>query len=577
MIRYFGAVALCVLLGLNVALGQDNDPPQLTLSSPTRGEIVPAGTVRVAGTVTDASGVSILVVNGVPVIPDAAGNFAELVAVRAGMNAIEVEAFDPYANATQVRTVVLAGTFRPLTQGVPNALAARLNRPGFVAIEALAAQELARADLGALVRAQNPLYEDTSGLTQVTVTAEAASFGTPRLSLDPQAGGLAVRVEVPAVDMTVRLRGRLGFVSFNRTVRTTATLATITGRASLVGQPGGGLRSQMTNTQVALDGFRFDISGFPGFLESLIRGVVRRVLVDQIKKQIETTIPAQVDQALTVFNQPVTKTVLGRPVTLRLVPNQVVVDPDGAFFRADADVAIPALPGHAGPGSLATPGAAPLLGPTRAFALSLDDDLLNRVGYAAWQGGLMDFSLDRAAATQLGLPAWLPLEAFWLQAFLPSLIGHVDPRDPLEFELESRLPPVFSARPGAEPLQVSVGEFVVSIYAAPAGRARQLVLEVTTQVEFAVGVTVDAQNTLRLSVAGRPTVRTEVTASPLAQVNATGVATFVDFLIPPVIQLLPRAWSGFPLPVVPGGVQPRGLELRADGPAGDHLTLRGDL
>jgi hypothetical protein len=55
------------------------------------------------------------------------------------------------------------------------------------------------------------------------------------------------------------------------------------------------------------------------------------------------------------------------------------------------------------------------------------------------------------------------------------------------------------------------------------------------------------------------------------------VATFVDFLVPPVIQLLPRVWSGFPLPAVPGGVQPRGLELRADGPAADHLTLRGDL
>jgi len=569
--------ALCALAGLGVALAQDTTPPTLTVTSPTRGELVPSGTVRVAGTVSDANGVAILVVNGVPVIPDAAGNFAELIAVQPGMNAIEVEAFDPSANGSQVRTVVLAGTFRPLTQSVPDALAARLNRPGFAAIEALAAQELARADLGALVRAQNPLYEDTSGLTRVTVTAEAASFGTPRMSLDPQPGALAVRVEVPAVDMTVRLRGRLGFVNFNRTVRATADLATITGQASLVGQPGGGLRSQMTNSQVALDNFRFDVSGFPGFLENLLRGVVRRTLVREIKKQIESTIPDQVDRALTVFNQPVTQTVLGRPVTLRLVPNRVDIDAQGAFFLADANVGIPALPGRTGPGSLVTPGAAPLLGVNRAFALSLDDDLLNRIAYGAWQGGLMDFSLDRAAATQLGLPAWLPLNAFWLQAFLPSLIGHVSPTDALEFEITSRLPAVISARAGAEPVQVSVGEFVVQIFAAPAGRARQLVLEVTTQVEFALGVSVDANNTLRLSVASRPQVRTEVTASPLTPVNATGVASFIDFLVPPVIQLLPQAWSGFPLPVVPGGVQPRNLELRADGPAGDHLTLRGDL
>ncbi|MEZ6188754.1 MAG: hypothetical protein R3F62_27600 [Planctomycetota bacterium] len=428
-VRWLVALLVCAPL----AFAQDTTPPQLTLSSPARGELVPAGTVRVAGTVTDAGGVAVLVVNGVPVIPDAAGNFAQLVAVTPGVNAIEVEAFDPSANGSAVRTAVLAGSFRPTTQVVPDAVAARLNRPGFQAIEALAAQELARADLGALIRAQNPLYEDTSGLTRVTVTAEAASFGTPRLSLDPQAGYLAVRVEVPNVDLTVRLRGRLGFMNFNRTVRTTATLATITGRASLVGQPGGGLASRMTNSQVTLDGFRFDISGFPGFLENLIRGAVRRVIVDQIKTQIEQTIPAQVDQALLVFNQPVTRTVLGRPVTVRLTPSQVAVDPQGAFVLAAADVAVPPVAGRSGPGSLATPARRDL--GHRLRGQRRNDNFSTGSATPPGRSGLLDVSLDRGRRPAQAPGDDPPRGAFLVAGPVAPARGRDRPFDPLELEL----------------------------------------------------------------------------------------------------------------------------------------------
>ena len=42
------------------------------------------------------------------------------------------------------------------------------------------------------------------------------------------------------------------------------------------------------------------------------------------------------------------------------------------------------------------------------------------------------------------------------------------------------------------------------------------------------------------------------------------------------LQLLPRAWSGFPLPVYPG-LTPRNLLFERSGPSNDFVTIKGDL
>src|SRR5690606_8182166 len=131
-------------------------------------------------------------------------SFLEVLALTPGLNVITLEAADTWGNRTRTALSVLAGDFLPTTQRVGDAVVARLNRPAFDAIEQEAAQQIGGASLANMILQQNPLSTGGGGLATLQVDATSASFGTPRLELDPRAGSLAVRAEVPSVDVTVR-------------------------------------------------------------------------------------------------------------------------------------------------------------------------------------------------------------------------------------------------------------------------------------------------------------------------------------------------------------------------------------
>lgn len=564
--------------GTSTPSGPDTAPPVITLTSPTRGLHTTQSMITVQGTVTDQTGVAYLIVNGTPVLPGAGGAFAHVLSLAPGLNVVELEAADPLGQRARTVLPVVAGAFLPEASNVTDALAARLNRPAFDAIERIAAQQLGGVNLAQMIMAQNPLFSGSYLVATVDVTATGASFGTPVLDLDPQQGGLAVSVELPAIDVSVRAAGRLlTLIPYGVNVNVTADRATVAATAVVNVAPGGVVTTTLQNTQVSLQNFRFDIGGIPTFLENLARDGVRRLIESQVKKQVEQIIPAEVNKAIAGANGPITQNVLGKPVTLHFIPKAVVFDGNGCSVLCDGDMLMAPVPGlPTTPGSLATAGAAPGHGLTPAIHLSVNDDLLNRMGHAAWRGGLMNLLIDQARAQQLGLPAWLPMDAFMLQVFFPQLIGHVNPLDPLEIEVSSATPALFTTLPAAQGLlEAGVGDLTVSIYVAPAGRPRDLVLRVGTQVKVGVAPSMQG-NTLKVDVVGQPTIKTDVFETPIVALNELAVENFVDFVLPPVIQLLPRAFTGFPLPVYPG-VNPTNVQATPDGPAGDFVTIRGDL
>ncbi len=564
--------------GTSTPTGPDTSPPLIALTSPTRGLHTTQTMLRVEGTVTDQTGVAYLIVNGDPVLPGAGGAFAHVLTLTPGLNVVELEAADPLGQRARTVLPVVAGAFLPEASNVTDALGARLNRPAFDAIERVAAQQLGGVNLAQMIMAQNPLFSGSYLVANIDVNATSASFGTPVLDLDPQQGGLAVRVELPSIDVRVRATGQgLGFIPINVPLTVTADRATLSATAVVNVAPGGVVTTTLQNTQVSLQNFRFDIGGIPTFLEDLARDAVRGLIERQVRAQVERIVPTEVNKAIAGANGPITQTVLGKQVTMHFIPKAVVFDANGCSVLCDGDMRMAAVGGlPTTPGSLTTPGAAPAHATTPAIHLSVNDDLLNRMGHAAWRGGLMNLLIDQAQAQQLGLPAWLPMDAFMLQVFFPQLIGRVNPLDPLELEVSSATPALFTTLPAAQGLlEAGVGDLTVSIYVAPPGRPRELVLRVGTQVK--VGVQPSMQgNTLKVDVVGQPTIKTDVFETPLVALNELAVENFVDFVLPPVIQLLPRAFSGFPLPVYPG-LNPTNVQAVPDGPAGDFVTIRGDL
>jgi hypothetical protein len=562
-----------------VASGPDTSPPVVTLTSPQRGEHTTQTAIMVTGTAIDQSGVSYLVVNGAAVLVGANGAFAAAVPVTSGLNIIELRCGDALGHEARTVLPVIAGTFLPETSNVGDAVAVRLNRPAFDAIERLAATQLGGVNLAQMIMAQNPLFDGNYLLATVTVTAQSATFGAPTLDLTPQAGGLRVHVELPNIDVRVRAAGRLvSLVNYGVNVAVTADKATLDAVA-VVTVTNGVVTTTLQNTTVTLDNFRFDIGGIPTFLENLARNAVRNLIQDQVKKQVETIVPREVNKAIAGATGPIVQTVLGRQVSLVLVPKLVLFDADGALVVTDGDLRVPPLAGATpptSPGSLITAGNKPSHGVTPSFHASLNDDMLNRVGHAAWKSGLMNMKIDQTAAVGLGLPAWFPMDAFLLQIFFPQLAGHVNPADPLELELSTGAPATFRTLAAPGLLEAGLGDLTIAVYVAPAGRPRQLVLKVGVQAQLPVAPSLSANNVLKVDVSGRPTIKTDVFETPLVALNELAIENFVDFIAPPVLQLLPRAWSGFPLPLYPG-VSPRNVQFTRDGPSNDWVTIKGDL
>lgn len=559
--------------------GPDTEPPLIVLTAPRRGAFTTQAQIDVEGTITDQSGIAYFVINGDPVVPAANGTFRHTIATTHGLNVIELEAADPLGQRTKSALSVIAGDFLPENSVVQDAVATRLNRPAFDAIERVAALQLGGTNLSALIMAQNPLYTSGSGgVASATVEATAASFGTPSLDLTPQAGGLDVKAEIQSLDLTVRVFGSVFGIGYSLTTNVTADVARLEGTA-VVNVANGQVTTDLQNVNVTLDNFRFDISGVPGFLESLARNAVRGLIERQVEQQVRTILPVEINKAIAGANGPITQNVLGKPVTLHMIPVAVTFDVDGATVVADGDMTMPPPPGvilPTTPGSLSTPGAAPTHGTTKAFYASINDDFLNRIGHAAWRGGLMNLKIDDAfLRAQPSMPSWLSLDAYMLQIFFPSLAGQVNPLDPIEIEIGTLTPPVFQAKPAPGLLDAGLGELTFSVYVAPVGGVRQLVLQTSIQIQVDVAPVLNAGK-IQLRIAGQPLIRTDVTQMPMSRFDPLGVENFVDFIIPPVLQIFARVWSGYALPTHPA-LNLTGVDFLQDGPGLDFLTVQGDL
>lgn len=558
------------------ATGPDTEPPAITLTSPRRGAFTTQQAVVVEGTILDQTGVAYFLLNGNPVTPGAGGAFRETIALTHGLNIVELEAADPLGHKVQSALSVISGEFLPEASVVQDAVGARLNRPAFDTIEQVAAQQLGGVNLANQILAMNPLYSGSAGVANVTVDATAASFGTPRLDLDPQAGGLFVKAELPQIDVTVNASGRVIGIPYSLTTNVTADLATVEALA-VVNVNAGVVTTTLTQVNVTLDNFRFDINGVPGFLENLARNAVRRLIEDQVQKQVETVIPQEVNKAIAGANGPVTQQVMGKTVTLNVIPTQVTFDADGATVSADADMTMPPATGvvlPTTPGSLKTPGTLPTFGTQRAIYLSANDDFLNRIGHAAWRGGLLGLKIDQAFLQRTArFPSWLGFDAYLLQIFFPQL-SSLNPTDPLELEIGSLTPPIFVTKPAPGLVEAAIGDLQLSLYVAPPGQQRVLVLQTSLQVAMDVVPALN-QGKLQITLNGKPTIKTDVNQT-MIPLNQVAIENLVDFLVPPVLQLLVGSWSGFPLPTHPS-FNPSNVDFLRDGPGQDFLTIRGDL
>lgn len=557
--------------------------PAITITAPVRGAFLTQQVAKVEGKVTDPVGVAMLTIQGNPVAFSATGAFAEVVPLTPGMNTIVVEAFNKGYRSSKASLSVVAGQFQPESQPIQDAMALRLNAQALDAIATAAASQLGGPMLAQQIMARNPLYKNSIaafGLTiaSAEVNCTAASFGQPSLKLTPIAGALVVHAEIPNVSLTVNAKD-YGGIPFSITGTITASKASVDAQVVLTAQ-NGVLVSSVQNATCSLDNFKFGLNGFPAILTSLASSFVEKLIEDEVAKQVGTIVPQELNKALAGLAKPFTQTVLGSTISVLVAPSFVGQDALGMTLRTDANVLMAPIGGFqplASPGSFVTKGPAPAnLGSTPGFSASFNQDLMNRMGHAMWKSGLMELELSNGPTSTFPVPAYFKLDGAFIQTWIPELRGKFSASDPILMVLSPKLPPIFQAKAKPDTIEAGIGEFDLTIYNNAAGAGKQVIITIAMHLKLNAGAKL-ANNTVTLAVNPNVFIDASLVSCPLApNLDGNGVSNFIQFTIPPILQIAANTWSGFALPVYPG-LSPKNVDIDADGAQKTFVTVKGDL
>jgi hypothetical protein len=531
----------------------------------------------VQGTIADSTLILSCTVNGNAVTLGAGGTFAESVNLTEGLNVITVSATDQNNQTNETSLGVLEGQYQPADQIVDNAMGVRLDPGTFAAVQTIAQSQFTGAALAQLVLAKNPLATFSIAGSNVTLVATSASFGNPTITLTPQQGYLDAHIVIPQVALAVNETSSGGLVP-SSTANPTCDDVTIDAEVVFT-VSAGVVTTSVPKDTVTLTNFQLNASGGLGTIAGLLGGSVQTTLQTQLETMIQQQLPAQIDPLIaSALSQPMTQTILGTTATFQLVPSSIAVDPQGLSATVAANCAIAPLASatpFSAPGSLVTLGTVPPhAGPTPDFFASINQDLINRAGFEAWQSGVLQMTIDGSAASQIQLPVSIPLDMGFLQTFIPELNGKAAATDAIALQVAPQLPPVFSPMPAPSNLQVAMGELQLQVVDTT---TNQLVLTFVVQATVDANATINAQNTFDVTIGQQPVVIVSLASSPLVPtLNTTGVTNLVGFVLPPIIQGLGSIWQGFPLPVYPG-LNLNSVSIFQDGAAGDFLTVSGNV
>lgn len=495
----------------------------LRVDTPAPGAWVAPGEVVVSG---QAFGLTELTVNGASAeIVD--GAFRTTVEVPVGVHALEVAAKDLRGDTVFTRGSVIAGDFVSVAEGVRDGVAVRVDQEG---LDTVVGATLGLLDLDAVIAglvANNPLVEDTLFGVPYALHLTELSLAPLSARATLEDGHVALGLVVDDLHVVVRATGAFGLLDTS----VSADVDRITADVDLALRAvGGGLDATLGPVELGVEGFAFDASLIPGgfedeipFLSDMLRDFVVQFAEEQVRALAPSLIDGVEDALALSFDVPLLERVFSVDGAFRTVE----VTPAGAVIGLDLAVAVDEeRPDLRYAGMLSVPRR-PHRFPAAPVAMSLHDDLLNRLLFEAWRGGLLSLSLTSDDEPLLGL----------LFVQLGSTEGGL--------AVDARLPPV--ALEGPDGLEVQIGELDLTITTPGGTYGESVRVRVTGTVPLAPRIRDGA-----LGVAlGTPTLSLMVVETDWRADPTTISNLLLDQL--PIDTLLGLAGAfDFPLPVFAG-------------------------
>lgn len=350
------------------------------------------GATSVSG---QAEGMTTLTLNGASISMED-GTFAETITLTRGLNHLVISGVDVGGDTLTDKATVLAGEFASPGDTMSDALSAHIGLAGLEAIGGFAAGALdpslllkTEGSLNPIYSAEplpgNSLYADLVGLT----------FAPAGIAIQPTTGALELTVTLPDLVIDLDAYGEIVTFDYGLDLQMTAEAAVITAEV-MIEAADGGLEVAMLDPEISLEGFAYDLSILPDFIEGYllvetIQGTVEEMLVEQAN----TMVPAMIDEALTGLEFAYTMDLLGAPLSIAAEFDDVDITSEGVGLDMGVNVSVPGTGTASYAGYLAAPtSAAPGHSIADPLSLVLSDDLLNRALFELWRGGVMDLTLS---------------------------------------------------------------------------------------------------------------------------------------------------------------------------------------
>ena len=330
----------------------------------------------------------------------------------------------------------------------------------------------------------------------------------------------------------------------------------------------------ISNISSVLDGFGFDISGFPDVLEQLFFDVVKPLIEDAISSALATRIPPYIEQFLQDIPSEFTFDLLGKtfqfaalPASLKTYQEGLGVQLGGWLETSTPDPQVPRALGSryvdaAVPDlGVQTPG-----GVAYSAGAAMSVNLVNQALLSAYRAGLLNLTLDgNRGITPAGLAD-----------LAPELEVMANPND-LRFVILANSPPAATIR-GTSTALASLGmdefDFRLEMFL---NNQWKLVFgaHLDMQVPFDVGVT--AENKLHVSFEQVPTVNVwSVDDGGIIAIDPAFVQATLDRLLPRAMPYIANIIEEIPIPSYAG----YGIHVKGLWPVGTekaYLGIAGDL
>jgi hypothetical protein len=377
----------------------------------------------------------------------------------------------------------------------------------------------------------NTLIGQRLDLGSAIFTATDVSYGRARIDLDPQDGQINAVISLDGISIDFEMEGVDWYSGVGTTGSAWATSVDM-GMAVTVASSGGEVRADVTDVEVLINGFGMTVEYVPDFLEDDISGWAEEFMEEAIVEMAYEEIPPLMQRVLSGFAIGATFDV-DLSMEMRLAEIEVISE--GVRFEADARVlATDPIEMVPGAGSLDTAGDPPdwPSAKDQPFWATVDDDLLNQLGFAFWATGqTKGFELDPVI---LGALSGGPL---------PAPLG---PADSIQMSLN--LPPVLTP-----PVQddwaahMAIGEWELVF-----NRKDGEVLTFSVSCRSHVQIELDADSEIAFSVDARPSeieLAVGVIEAPEA-LDPGDLAALVRLIVPPLLGNAGNFAPSIPIPEV---------------------------